>query len=248
MGKVGHTFIDLEEVDSTNLYAERMLQKGSVAEGTVILAKFQTAGMGQDDHQWESASGQNLTFSIVLHPRFLSPGRQFLLNKVISLGVLDSLADYVEGATIKWPNDILIGSKKIGGILIRINVEGESLETAIVGIGLNVNQTKFDPSLTQATSLVQVLHQELKLKEALILLCNAIDMRYSQLKNNNNEQLKSDFHQKLLGYKLERKFVVDGQQIIGIIEGVDEFGRLLVIHPGEPVKAYAHKEIEYLLS
>ena len=87
MGEIGHLFIELEEVDSTNLYAERLLSKGPVEEGTIIQAKFQTAGKGQDENRWESLPGQNLTFSIILHPRFLEPSRQFLINKSISLGV-----------------------------------------------------------------------------------------------------------------------------------------------------------------
>ncbi|NQV01401.1 MAG: biotin--[acetyl-CoA-carboxylase] ligase [Bacteroidia bacterium] len=247
MGKIGTIFIDLEEVDSTNLYAERMLKKGPVEEGIVIRASFQTAGKGQGDNRWESAPGQNLTFSIVLHPRFLSPGRQFLINKAISLGVLDFLSDYIEGATVKWPNDILIGAKKIGGILIQHIVEGEFLETTIVGIGLNINQTKFDHQLTQAASLFQILHQKLRLKEALVLLCNTLEERYSRLRKNETEQLESDFCNLLLGYQEERSYIIDGQIVPGIIHGVDEFGRLLVEHPGNDVKAYAHKEVEYLM-
>ncbi|MFH1298139.1 MAG: biotin--[acetyl-CoA-carboxylase] ligase [Bacteroidota bacterium] len=247
MGRIGHPFIDLEEVDSTNLYAERMLRKGSVEEGTVIRAKFQTAGKGQGDNRWESEPRQNLTFSIVLHPRFLPPGHQFLINKAISLGVLDFLSAYVDGATVKWPNDILIGSKKIGGILIQHIVEGETLETTIVGIGLNVNQTKFDQHLPQAVSLFLILHRELELKEALILLCNALEKRYSLLRVNETEKLESDFCHVLLNYQEEKPFLVDGREIPGTIQGVDEFGRLLVQHPGRPVKAYAHGEIGYLL-
>ncbi|MBE0648214.1 MAG: biotin--[acetyl-CoA-carboxylase] ligase [Bacteroidales bacterium] len=246
MGKTGHVIIELEEVDSTNLYAERMLRKGVVEEGTVIQAKFQTAGKGQGDNQWESLPGQNLTFSIILHPRFLLPTRQFLLNKVISLGLIDFLSIYIEDVAIKWPNDILAGLKKIGGILIQHRVEGEILESTIVGIGLNVNQTKFDHNLSGAASLFQILHQELKLKEALVLLCNRIEERYSQLRAEETERLEADFCRALLGYQEEKKFLVEGKEISGTICGVDEFGRLLVEHPGNDVKVYAHKEIEYV--
>ncbi len=247
MGKIGYVFIELEEVDSTNLYTERMLSKGAIDEGTVIMARFQTAGKGQGDNSWDSEPGQNLTCSILLHPRFLQPSRQFLLNEAISLGVLDFLSAYVDGAVVKWPNDILIGSKKIGGILIDHIVEGESLETSIVGIGLNINQTKFDHQLTQAASLFQIIHQELKLKEALVILCNTLEERYSLLRMNETEQLESDFYKALLGYKEEKTFLVDDREIPGIIKGVDEFGRLLVEHPGGALKAYSHKGIEYLM-
>lgn len=247
MGKVGHVFIDLEEVDSTNSYAERLLKKGPVEEGTVIQARFQTAGKGQGDNHWESAPGQNLTFSFILHPGFLPPGRQFLINKVISLGVLDFLSAYLDEAAIKWPNDIFYENKKIGGILIQHLVEGDTLETSIVGIGLNINQTKFDLELTNAASLFQILHQELKLKDALVLLCEAIGERYAQLKRNETDRLESDFHLALLGYMEERLFLLGGKEITGIIQGVDEFGRLLIEHADQALKTYAHKEIEYQL-
>ncbi len=247
MGEIGYVIIELEEVDSTNLYAERLLSKGTVEEGTVIQAKHQIAGKGQGENRWESLPGQNLTFSIVLHPRFLEPGCQFHLNKAICLGILDFLSAYVDRAVVKWPNDILIDSKKVGGILIQHSVEGEILETTIVGIGLNVNQTKFDHNLTRAASLFQILHQELKLKEALVLLCNAIEGRYSLLRGNEIEKLEFDFCEALLGFQEKRIFLLNGEEIQGIIRGVDEFGRLLVEHPGNNTKTYAHKEIQYLM-
>jgi len=246
MSKIGHLFIDLEEVDSTNLYAERMLKKEDVEEGTVIRAAYQTAGKGQGKNRWESEPGKNLTFSIVLHPRFLPPSRQFLLNKAISLGVLDFVSGYAEGAMVKWPNDIVVGSHKIGGILIQNILEGEIFETSVAGIGLNINQTSFDHRLTRAASLSQILHREIRLKEALQLLCSTIEDRYAQLRINQTDLLESDFLRFLLGYREERQFLVDGAEISGIIHGVDEFGRLLVEHPGRRLEAYAHQEIEYL--
>jgi len=132
-------------------------------------------------------------------------------------------------------------------ILIQHVVEGEILETTIVGIGININQTKFDHQLTHAASMFQILHQELKLKEALGLLCKAIDGRYSQLRGKEEKTLEADFCDALLGFREERIFLVDGEEVPGIIRGVDEFGRLLVEHPGNDVKVYAHKEIQYIM-
>lgn len=246
MGKIGHTCIELEEVDSTNLYAGRMLRKGELEEGLIIRASFQSDGKGQGENQWESAPGKNLTFSVILHPRFLDPSRQFLLNKSVSLGVMDFLSAYVDGVTIKWPNDIMIGPGKVGGILIQHMVEGDVLDTTIVGIGLNINQPKFDHKLTHAASLFQVLQQEIKLKVALDLLCDRLEGRYSQLRANESDRQHADFCRALLGFQEERLFLVDEERIPGIIVGVDEYGRLLVEHPGLPVKAYAHKEIAYI--
>ncbi|MBN1198240.1 MAG: biotin--[acetyl-CoA-carboxylase] ligase [Bacteroidales bacterium] len=247
MGKIGHRLIHLDEVDSTNHYAERMLRERDVEEGTVIRATFQTEGKGQGDNRWWSESGKNLTFSVILHPGFLDPGKQFALNKAISLGVHDFLSLYLDPVAIKWPNDILAGSKKIGGILIQHAVEGSLLKNTIVGIGLNINQTKFDEELSDATSLSRILRREFNLKDAMALLCDALEKRYSQLKEQKNDRLESDYCNALLGYREERIFVVESREVPGIIRGVDEFGRLLVEHPGTGLKVYAHKEIEFMM-
>lgn len=246
MGTIGNLLIELQEVNSTNHYAERILRNGEVEEGTVIHAWSQTDGKGQGENRWQSEPGQNLTLSIILHPLFLQPGRQFILNKAISLGVLDAVSHYLDGVKIKWPNDILAGSKKIGGILIRHTVEGVLLKDSIVGIGLNVNQKDFGPGLPDAASLAMILHREVDLKELLTRLCDAMEMRYSRLKEEEVSPLETDYCNALLGIRQERIFLVEGKPVSGTIQGVDEFGRLLVEHPGDGLRAYAHKEIEYL--
>jgi len=247
MGTIGHAIIDLEEVDSTNLYAERLLKKGTVEEGTVIIAKNQTAGRGEGENRWESEPGRNLTLTVVLHPMFLPAGRQFLINKVISLGVCHFLCDYVEGVCIKWPNDMLISSKKVGGILIRHVVNNEMLETTIAGIGINVNQTHFDHHLSGAVSLAQVLRHDLVLKNALKQLCVFLEIQYDALKRGKLDFLEFGYCNALLGYDEKRKYKIGQKMVDGTIRGVDEFGRLLVEISGKPVQAFNHKEIEYIL-
>jgi biotin-(acetyl-CoA carboxylase) ligase len=86
---IGKTIFELDRVDSTNAYANKVLAKGELDEGTVIWAHEQFAGRGQQNHQWISEAGKNLTFTVVLKPIFLAPDQQFLLNKAISLGALD---------------------------------------------------------------------------------------------------------------------------------------------------------------
>jgi biotin-(acetyl-CoA carboxylase) ligase len=86
---IGTTIFELDRVDSTNAYANQVLAKGDLEEGTVIWAHEQFAGRGQQNHQWISEAGKNLTFTVVLKPIFLKPDQQFLLNKAISLGILD---------------------------------------------------------------------------------------------------------------------------------------------------------------
>ena len=247
MGIIGHVIIEIEEADSTNLYAERLLQQEAVEEGTVIVAYNQTEGRGQGENRWYSEPGLNLTLTIVLRPSFLLAGQQFLINKVISLGVYNFLCNYIEDVSIKWPNDMLIEGKKVGGILIQHTVSNEMLETTIAGIGINVNQKHFDPQLPNATSLKRVLGQELVLNEALNQLCTSLEIQYAAIKEGTLDLLESYYCKALLGFDEKRMYRVDNETVEGVINGVDEFGRLLVEVSGKPVQPFNHKEIEYIL-
>ena len=125
---------------------------------SVIAAYEQTAGRGQRENIWLSEPGKNLTASIVLkHDGTIlsrvSADNQFIISEMISKAVVGLLADYGVVARIKWPNDIYVGDKKICGILIEHTLRGSSIINSIIGVGLNVNQTEFDESLPNPTSL-----------------------------------------------------------------------------------------------
>ena len=133
----------IEETTSTNDDA----RDAKYRHGDIVWAERQTAGRGQRGHKWSSAEGLNLTFSLVLEPRFLPAGEQFLLNEAVALALTDTFAQFGIAARIKWTNDIYAGDKKLVGILIEHSYSGQTLARTIVGIGINVNQTEFDPAL-----------------------------------------------------------------------------------------------------
>ena len=146
-----------DSIDSTNSEARRRLPAN--AKMSVYAAKFQTAGRGQRGNKWSSAAGQNLTFSVLLnfsHPQMpdLAVRNQFLLSIVASLSVSDLLRKLNIRNTIKWPNDIYIGRRKVCGMLIENIVGNAGLEHSIIGIGLNLNQTAFPPELVNPTSVL----------------------------------------------------------------------------------------------
>ena len=157
-----HDIIWYDRLDSTNDEAGRRISE--LDNLSVLSASWQTSGRGQRGNTWISAAGENLTFSVVL--KYSMKGlpappalRQFILNEIASLSVVGLLARHNIEAKIKWPNDIYAGDRKICGMLIEHSLMGKLLSHSIVGIGLNVNQTEFDPSLPNPTSMKVITAQ-----------------------------------------------------------------------------------------
>ena len=140
-----------DTIDSTN--TRLVALHSELPDRTVYAARFQTAGRGQQGNRWESRAGENLMFSILLKPDFLPASDQFILSQIVALGLLDYLQSRGLTATIKWPNDIYAGDRKICGTLIETGLADKRVSWAVTGIGLNVNQQVFDPSLPNPTSM-----------------------------------------------------------------------------------------------
>jgi BirA family biotin operon repressor/biotin-[acetyl-CoA-carboxylase] ligase len=244
--KIGQHLIGLDKVTSTNDYAADLLKRSAVIEGTVILAHEQTAGKGQGNNTWESENGKNLTFTVILHPTFLNPEHQFSLNKAISLAIIDYLDHILKNTAIKikWPNDIYVDNKKLGGILINNIISGNNFETSIAGIGLNINQTVFNKNIPNPISLKQILKNDLNLQEQLKSLCKCLEYRYSTLKEKHFSTLDNGYKKSLLGYKEWRLYQTGVAQIEGQITGVDEFGRLQINTRENLLLTFSHGEIE----
>lgn len=263
---IGSKILQYQRVESTNTTAEELLQKGTIQDGTVIVAHEQTKGKGQNQNLWISEPGKNLTFSLVLRPHFLPADHQFLLNKAISLGILDLVRSYLslwpstshnpvhpvpDNFFIKWPNDIYFGHKKLGGVLITHRIMGPGIDTSIIGIGLNVNQMEFSPNLTNPTSLKQISGMEGDLARILNGLCQTLNMRYTTLMAGNPDaldQLDRDYEKSLLGFGLSQGFIAGENQFDGTIRGVDELGRLQVELENKMIQLFNHKEVEQTIS
>ena len=160
-------------------------------EGDVVWADFQTAGRGQRGHEWHSRKGENLTFSVVLEPLFVPIAEQFSVSEVVALSLVDMLAEYGIGAKIKWTNDIYVGDRKLVGILIEHSLAATTLRRTIVGVGINVNQTEFDPSLPNPVSMAQLLGKELNAEEVLRCFLKHLQRNYELLREAKNEELKN---------------------------------------------------------
>ncbi len=242
--------IELECTGSTNTYAGELLKAISTQqEGTVIWAHQQTKGKGLGDNTWTSEPGLNLTFSLVLRPLFLPPDRQFMLNKTIALGVLDfAVAQGIpDECRLKWPNDIYAGKNKLAGILINNTISGSEYSSAITGIGFNVNQSVFDPTLPNPVSLKMLCGRSFSLKACLLDLLLCLSARYDQLRTGYEQELDEAYQKSLLGYGQNRYFTESGRRIEAKIAGVDDFGRLILDIDKEGCRIFSHKEVEYIL-
>jgi len=248
MRKLPHPLIYLKTIDSTNNYAAQLLIKHQVEEETIILTDEQTSGKGQGDNSWESEPGKNATFSLILFPLFLSPEKQFLLNKSITLGVLDFLCSLSLGQKlfIKWPNDIYAGNRKMGGILIQNTVCGREFESSIAGIGLNLNQINFNTVLPNPVSLMQITGKSYNVEKVVNHIVEAIDKRFLQLRNGSFDTLNTDYQKNLLGINEWKDFNVNNKLIKGKIGGVDDNGFLIVEMKDGAEFSFQHGDINLI--
>ena len=186
---------------------------------------------------------------MILYPRFLPVESQFMLNKSVSLAVLDFVHTLLPPGSckIKWPNDIYSGFSKLGGILINNTISGYSFDTSVIGIGININQTRFDPALPNPISVKQILSRETDIEHVMMTLTEKLDHRYLQLKKGDFYLLDDQYRDNLLGINEERTFRKGGDIFNGFIRDVDLFGRLIIETGNNRRLTFSHKEVELLL-
>ncbi len=161
-GELTYRLVKLQTVDSTSNCLNSLCVEADdrVADFTTVTAEFQQAGKGQRGNSWESESGQNLLFSFVLYPAFVTAGRQFIISQMDAVALKETLEKYTTGITIKWPNDIYWHDRKISGMLIEVFLQGDCLGRCISGIGVNINQTVFRSDAPNPVSLRQITGHE----------------------------------------------------------------------------------------
>ncbi len=277
---IGQNQIYLPSCQSTNeslalrINEQKISDKTSVFEGTLLWTNHQTKGKGQRGNNWISKENENLTFSILLNPTFLSPKESFWITIAVSLGVRDALeqvlkTDFPEIADtfqIKWTNDIFINhtfnnklnNKKIGGILIENQINSNRISQSIVGIGINVNQI-FDPinsensledTTNRAISIKDLTNQDWNKEEILTEILFFIEKRYLQLRAGKRETLRADYLSHLFRYQ-EWHYYKDklkNQKFTGQILGINAEGKLALEIAGQSGKIsyFENKEIEFL--
>ena len=229
--------VHIEETDSTNRW---MKDNG---EGTqVVVADYQTAGKGCGSNSWEAERGQNLLFSVMIHPKSLQAKNQFIITQVISVALCKTLDRYVQSQiSIKWPNDIYVGDKKVCGVLIENRLQGRMIKDTIIGIGLNVNQTEFKSDAPNPVSLKQLIGKDIDREEVLNTFIEQL-----------NETVKSatiiaDYKARLYRREGKHLFMTKNTTFKASIVDVKDDGRLML----EDEKGVAHlfrfKEVQFVI-
>jgi BirA family biotin operon repressor/biotin-[acetyl-CoA-carboxylase] ligase len=217
-------------------------------EGDIVVAEQQTEGRGQRGHKWLGGRGENLMFTAVFEPRFLPPVRQFLFSEAVALALVDAMREWGIGAKIKWTNDIYVGDSKLAGILIEHRLVRGELARSIAGIGLNVNQMKFDNSLPNPVSMAQISGRQFDCREVLSCVAEKLQRRYLQLQQGGVDALQEEYRNTLYRLDEEHWFALpDGNRFRGTIRGVEASGALLVEDAEGAVGSYMFKEIEFVL-
>lgn len=244
--EVGNPLIRLQTVDSTNNYAAQLIKQGSVQEGTVILAVHQTQGRGQAGGSWQSEEGVNLLMSAILKPDFLPADKQFYLSMCIATAIADFVERFGVQAMIKWPNDILIRKNKVAGILIENTLMKENLAYAIVGIGLNVNQTEFPADIPHPTSLKLETGTDINLQTLLTGFFGKLNFHINRLYKGSFAAIRLDYLNRLWRLNTWAVYADYTGEFEGRIIDVTETGELVVMRRNGDTRNHWFKEITFI--
>ncbi len=226
IGQVLHHF---EVISSTNDHARELAEDGA-GHGEVVIAESQTGGRGRRGRPWVSPAGLNAYFSIVLRPE-LPPSRAPELTLLTSVAICDALRQANVPAAIKWPNDILAGDRKIAGILTELASEPERVHWAVVGIGVNVNaaEADFPPELHDVATSVLIERGTPAPRALFVAAClTALEEWLDRHAEEGFGPIRLAWRQRSATLGRDVTVRIEGRDITGRAEDVDEVGALLV--------------------
>jgi BirA family biotin operon repressor/biotin-[acetyl-CoA-carboxylase] ligase len=223
---IGRKLYYFKKLPSTNLFARELIDQ-KVNNGSVVVADVQTHGRGRKDRTWFSPTG-GLWFSVIIYPD-IPPRKSMMLTMAASLGVVDGIKT-ITGIVpiIKWPNDVIIKGKKVCGILTEIDAEIDRINFAIVGIGLNVNNTLPIDFSKYATTLRQERGSKVSRVQLLRSILKSFDEQYEKLARGKYDDIRKNWlsFSQIIGKHVR---VHEGSiRLEGIVDDVDEDGSLIL--------------------
>ncbi|MDO6473041.1 biotin--[acetyl-CoA-carboxylase] ligase [Maribacter sp. 1_MG-2023] len=239
--------IKLDATQSTNTYLKELSFEKDLEDFTIIRTRDQTSGRGQMNAKWESEPGKNLAFSILKQNIDVPINEVFLVSVCVSLSIIDGLKRLgIPDLSIKWPNDILSGNNKIGGILIENILSGSKIKRSIVGFGLNVNQEVFEKA-PNASSLKNIVGTVFDLDSVFYSIIEQLHLYLNKPIDSLEQELYTQYHSYLFKIGDRSSFKnQDGSLFTGTIEKVSIGGKLIVKHENGDFQEYGLKEIQLL--
>lgn len=238
--------IALDETISTNRYAKELPEDES-HELTLVTAEFQTAGRGAGTNRWESERSQNLLFSLISYPKGLLANQMFALSEVTALAIRDALSSYTPGFQIKWPNDIYYNDKKISGMLIENDLRGKWVHRSIIGVGVDINQTRFLSDAPNPVSLAQILGKAVERNQVL----NSILLQFNHYYGMMEREQFSELHNRYMQHLYRRNALHPYADATGTFQAriidVEPTGHLVLECQNGEQRRYDFKEVSFLI-
>ncbi len=245
MNRIGEPFVIFDSIESTNIHAMKLANDRSAIPGTVFFTRVQTGGKGQRGRKWESRHGQNILMSVVTEPHTPDLNSQFALSCATALACFDLFSRYAgPECAVKWPNDLYWRNRKAGGILIENILHGGNWIFAIIGIGININQTEFDPAFPNPVSLKQITGKE---HDPVLLareLCGCLETRIGDLREKPFDLTLADYNSVLFSKGQIRKFGIKDSVIEGRVHSVTSDGTLRLER--EEMEDFRYGELTWL--
>lgn len=236
--------IEVAETTSTNTYLKDLISDDDIVEGTIVLSHNQTQGKGQQGNSWESEAGKNLTFSLFLKPE-MHASHMFVISKLISVAIINSLKKLNIEARIKWPNDIYFHDKKLGGILIENQLLGSQISYSIVGIGINVNQEKFISDAPNPVSLKNITAINYSLGDVLDGFLSEFERLYDS--GTSLYDIEDTYWNNLYRNSGLFEFRADNERFNAVIKKVENDGQLLLEKDNGETVGFYFKEVEFVI-
>ena len=238
-------FYLLDSVDSTNNYAMANVHAGMATHGMAWFANEQTHGKGQRGKAWQTEAGKNIILSIVLKPLPIFRVQPFLLSSLVAIACAEFLQkNCSQNIYIKWPNDLYWRDRKAGGILIENVITGDEWKWAVVGIGINVNQTQFDNQLSNPVSLQEIAGREMDPEELTRQLHVYILDKVNSSTEESLKLLMPAYNDRLFKRGQEVKLKKDSAVFLTMVKEVNEAGQLVTYDNME--RTFDHGTVEWV--
>ena len=236
--------IKLNTIDSTNRFLLEFNKSSKISGPIVVTADYQSEGKGRTSKSWFSNRGENLLISLLINHN-LHINKKFDLSILISLALKDFLSIYLnDDIHIKWPNDLIIKNKKIAGFIIDNLVQKSNIHTSVIGIGVNINQLKFNFFSPLATSISLENNCNYNLDDMKNNLLSCIENRYINFEKNStlyNEYLNYLYLKDKFSF-----FEINLKRIEAKIINVSEKGELFVQFKNDKIESFLLDEIKFL--